>query len=88
MGQKPLTNDGNIFFTAQDVDSIALLFEFSPERETKIVMPVKDHNYFEFRFQPWVMEVFFRDFELNIEAAGLAGPHPLLTGPSYQFIKS
>jgi len=81
-------SDGNIFFTAQDVDSITLLFEFCPERETKIVMPVKDHNYFEFRFEPWIMEVFFKNFSLQLNETELSGAHPILEGSNYHYEKA
>ena len=80
--------DGMIRFPKQSVDSISLIFEFCPERTTVFTVSDPIHNYYEFRFEPWMMEVLFLDFKLNIEGHNLEGNHPLLTGASYHFIKS
>lgn len=80
-------NQGIISFSKQHIDSLSLIFEFCPERRS--VFSIKDatHNYFEFRFEPWMMEVFFIDHSLHIKGKDLEGPHPLLNGKSYDFIK-
>jgi len=80
--------EGNMFFAAQDIESVTLLFEFCPERESIITIPVKDHNYFEFRFEPWVMEVFFKNFSLRVNEMELSGAHPILEGSNYRYEKA
>ena len=79
---------GIISFPEQAIDSLSLVFEFCAERSSVFSIKDPSHNYFEFRFEPWVMEVFFKDYSLHINGNDLEGPHPLLTGKSYQFIKS
>jgi hypothetical protein len=80
--------DGTIHFKSQQVDSVTLLFEFCPERETKITIPVKGTNNFEFRFEPWIMEVFFKNFRLQFDEAGLRGGHPILEGNTFSYKKA
>ncbi len=80
--------EGLIRFPKYAVDSLSLIFEFCPERTSVFTISDPTHNYFEFGFEPWIMEVFFSNFRLNIEAHDLKGPHPLLTGTSYNFIKN
>lgn len=53
------------------------LYYFCPERFSTI--PVNHlHNGFEFRFEPWLVEYFFKDFSLQIKEDGLFGGHPLI----------
>jgi hypothetical protein len=80
-------NQGIIRFPKQAADSISLAFEFCPERISVFTGNDPGHNYFEFRFEPWIMEVFFSDYSLSIDKEGLAGKHPLLTGEGYHFVK-
>ena len=79
---------GVISFPKQHIDSLTLIFEFCPERTSVFSIKDPSHNYFEFRFEPWMMEVFFIDHSLHINGHDLEGPHPLLTGKSYDFIKN
>ncbi len=81
-------NEGLIRFPKQAADSLSLIFEFCPERVSVFSVSDSTHNYFEFRFEPWIMELFFSDFRLNIAGQDLEGPHPLLTGLVYHFIKN
>jgi hypothetical protein len=82
------TNDkGEAVFPLQEVSTISVVFEFCPERYTHFTIENHDHNYFEFRFEPWLMEVFFDNFPLKIESYALSGKHPLLKGEKYQYEK-
>lgn len=78
---------GFIYFPKQDVTSIALISEFSAERVSVFNMESTSHNYFEFRFEPWIMEYFFTDFRLTIADGGLKGKHPMLQGDQYVYKK-
>jgi hypothetical protein len=83
------TNDrGEARFAQQDVTTIAIVFEFCPERFTHITIENPKHNYFEVRFEEWLMEVFFADFPLKAESYALSGKHPLLRGEKYQYEKA
>ncbi len=79
--------DGFISFPKQAVDSIVLLFEFSPEKTAVFAFSNKEDNYFEFRFDPSVMDVVFEDLTLTLDDEGLSGQHPLLREGTYHFIK-
>ena len=79
---------GVIGFPKQHIDSLTLVFEFCPERTSIFSIKNPSHNYFEFRFEPWMMEVFFINYSRHINGHDLEGPHPLLTGKTYNFIKS
>lgn len=79
---------GLIRFPKQAVDSISLIFEFCAERTSVFTGLDPTHDHFEFRFEPWLMEVFFSNFALDIAGQDLKGPHPLLRGASYNFVKN
>jgi hypothetical protein len=80
-------DEGVITIPKQSLDSIDLLFRLCPDRFSHFPVADKTHNYFEFRFEPWIAEVFFKNFALKMENNKLSGKHPLLTGESYSFIK-
>lgn len=84
-----LTTDkkGIIALPRQAVDTIMLLFEFCPERYSTFSVADSTHNYFEFRFEPWLMEVFFANFSLLVDEKGLYGSHPLMEGAQYRYNK-
>ncbi len=77
---------GEISFPKKDIKSLSLVFQFCPEKISVFELN-KDHNYFEFRFEPWIMEYFFPDHHLKIENEGLKGKHPLLDDKEYLFQK-
>lgn len=79
--------EGEIWFPKMPVDSITLYFEFSPERPSVFVPQNKSDNLFEFRFEPWVMEVYFNNFSLQLENNRLKGSHPLLKKGEYEFTR-
>ncbi|WP_276484408.1 hypothetical protein [Paraflavitalea pollutisoli] len=80
-------NKGMIVMPRQSLDSIALLFEFCPERYSTFSIADPTHNFFEFRFEPWLMEVFFKDFNLGVDNKSLYGKHPLLQGTEFRYNK-
>lgn len=87
-GQSVMTdNKGMIVMPRQKLDSIALLFEFCPERYSTFSIADSTHNFFEFRFEPWLMEVFFKDFNLAVDNKSLYGKHPLMDGTEFRYNK-
>jgi hypothetical protein len=84
---QPPDAKGEIHFPSQDVNTICLVFEFCPERFTVFPVTNKGHNFFEFRLEPWIMEVFFAKFQLKIGKYALSGKHPLLQGEKYEYEK-
>jgi len=80
--------NGEIRFAKQPVDSIVLMFEFAPERAAIFAFNNPTDNYFEFRFEPWILDVVFEDLTLRLDGKDLKGPHPLLKEGEYHFIKN
>jgi hypothetical protein len=83
------TNEkGEAAFPLQAVNTISIVFEFCQERFTQFTIENPGHNYFEFRFEPWLMEVFFNNFHLKISRlAFLSGNHPLMKGDKFVYEK-
>lgn len=66
--------------------AIELFFNFAPERYSSF--PVKtDDNYFEFKIEPWIVEIFVENVALSVSADGLTGEHPLLKGNAFSYVK-
>lgn len=87
--QQEVTDDsGLIQFGPQVIDTIELAFAFCPEKVSMFTVESKDHNYFEFRFEPWMMEYFFQDFKLKLQEGELTGPNPMLNGDSFHYEKN
>lgn len=88
-GNSIITADkkGMIQLPQKGVNSITLMFEFCPERYSVFSIADTTHNYFEFRFEPWFMEVFFSNFSLNVDKEGLLGRHPLIEGAQFRYNK-
>lgn len=84
-----LTTDkkGMIVHPKRGIDTIRLMFEFCPERYSTFSVADTTHNYFEFRFEPWLMEVFFVNFSLSVDKEGLYGKHPLMEGTQFRYNK-
>ncbi|ULQ53623.1 hypothetical protein [Flavihumibacter fluvii] len=80
-----LNQEGLATFPPMAPDTILLQFRFCPERYS--AFPVNDSslNHFEFSFQPWVFDVFFNNFELEVTPTGLKGNHPLLMGKVFEY---
>lgn len=82
-----MTNeDGEMKFPATAPKILSLVFQFCPEKVSLFELS-ENHNYFEFRFQPWIMEYFFNDFRLRLDGKNLKGKHPLLDDKEYVFEK-
>jgi len=78
---------GEMHFTDNEANVITLAFEFCPERFTFFPIENKEHNYFEFRLEPWIMEIFFNNFPLKVKKHVLIGKHPLLDGKEFIYEK-
>ena len=78
---------GDLQFPAQDITSLALQFEFCPERFSIIPITTNDHNDFVLEVEPWLTEVFFENFSLQVDEEGLSGRHPLLEGEKFKYSK-
>lgn len=82
------TNErGEVQFPLQPVSTVTVVFEFCPERFTHFIIDTPDHNYFEFRFEQWLMEVFFDNFQLKVSKYALSGKHPLMKGEKFVYEK-
>ena len=82
------TNErGEAIFPLQPVTTVSIVFEFCQERFTHFSIENPGHNYFEFRFEPWLMEVFFDNFQLKISRYTLSGKHPLMKGEKFLYEK-
>jgi len=69
---------GMIKLTTSKADTLHLLFELVPERMSSFAVDTKTTNNFVFAFEPWAIEVFFKDFELELNDKDLTGKHPLI----------
>jgi hypothetical protein len=84
---KRANEEGFARFQKQDMDAISLLFTLCPDRPSVFPVSNATHNYYEFRIEPWIAEVFFEDFFLKIDHNRLMGDHPLLKGMEYSYVK-
>ena len=80
-------NDGEVQFPKKEIKRLSLIFQFCPEKISQFNLD-NEHNYFEFRFEPWLAEYFFSDFHLRFEGKDMKGKHPLLDEKEYLFIKA
>lgn len=78
---------GEMHFPNTEANVITLAFEFCPERYSFFTIENKEHNFFEFRLEPWIMEVFFNNFALKVKRHVLIGKHPLMTGDEFIYEK-
>ena len=83
---KSTDSHGEIKFPKKGATEISLLFRLCPDRESVFTVN-KGHNYFEFRLEPWIAEVFFENFSLTIVDGQLSGRHPLLEGNAFSYEK-
>ena len=83
-----MNSHGEAQIKAKSLDSISLFFQLCPDRASVFPITDKTHNYFEFAFEPWIMDVFFENAVFKIEDdKKITGKHPLLTGQQYVFVK-
>ncbi|MVM33354.1 hypothetical protein GO755_25160 [Spirosoma sp. HMF4905] len=85
--QREMTNsEGEVQFEQKSGEAISLRFELCPDRYSVFPITNKAHNYFEFRFEPWIAEAFFENVTYTLSETGFEGPHPLLEpGKIYSF---
>lgn len=90
------TQDGDSLFDAnhdgliilpQEIDTIHLVSELCSERISSFALNKKEHNYFTFRFEPWIVEVFLKDFGLEFADDHLEGKHPLMGDKVFEYVK-
>ena len=67
--------------------TIRLLFELSPERVFTFIVNRAKYNSFTFRYEPWALEVFCKDFGLQYVQRHLEGKQPLLKENKYVYTK-
>lgn len=84
---QPSSGDGLVQFPKQEIREISLQFEFCSEKISTFAGVNKKHNYFSFRFEPWIAEVFFNDFDLKTGDDGLTGGHPLMKGNQFHYAR-
>lgn len=78
------SRNGVFTFSPQSVESITLVFDYCPEKKT-VFKPLHAFNQFDFHFQPWIMDVYFRHWQLQLHGRLLKGSHPLLNGDQWSF---
>ncbi|MBC7850694.1 MAG: hypothetical protein H7Y31_13215 [Chitinophagaceae bacterium] len=81
-------SNGIMQFTATTADSIELLFEFCPEKSSVFNLKGSSHNFFEFHFEPSIMDVVFNEFSLHLGNDEMTGPHPLDPQKEFTYKKS
>lgn len=77
---------GEARFNHNKASEIRLLFRLCPDRESVFTVN-PHHNYFEFKLEPWVAEVFFDNFRLLVHDDKLTGMHPLIKGTDFSYYK-
>lgn len=80
-------SEGYIHIPLQPIQKIELAFELCADRFSTFIPANSKLNAFEFRFEPWIAEVFFNNIVVYKSADGLQGSHPLLEGNSYTYEK-
>lgn len=87
--QKILADEEGIAqFPKKNFDSISLLFQLCPDRPSDFTIENKEHNFFEFQMEPWVIEVFFEDYVFSFEKDLISGTHSIIPGEQLRFVKS
>ena len=84
--QASTNSHGEAVFKRKNATAIELLFRLCPDRSSVFTVPA-GHNYFEFRLEPWIADVFFNNFQLQMSGNLLTGPHPLLEGNAFTYEK-
>lgn len=83
-----LSDEGIFVYEGSRPDTIELTFKFCPEKTAVFTGLPKEHNYFEFKFEPWIMEFYFNNFTLDIGGDELTGAHPMLEGNKFRYTKN
>mgnify|MGYP006992414103 CR=1 FL=1 len=82
-----LNSTAELVFPIYPVDKISLMFEICPERAHDFVPVHQGDNYFEFNFNPRILDVNFEMLRLKLVDGKLEGRHPLLKGDSFSYEK-
>lgn len=80
--------EGILRFPKEEIEEITLYFVLCAERVSVFKPQHKNDNYFEFKFEPWIAEVFCADLQLKQDGKNLIGSHPLLQGNKYTYEKA
>lgn len=86
-----MNNEGETSFKFDNPDKIELLFELCPEMIHSFKPEHAGDNYFEFNFNPKIMDVWFEQFTLNLSDNTLKGSNPVLKGEEFgefEYVKS
>ena len=67
-------SEGEAKFAKQAAEAVSLRFELCPDRYSVFPVTNKAHNQYEFRFEPWIAEVFFENVTYMISDKGFEGP--------------
>ncbi len=87
--QKALTDeDGTVQFPKKDFEEISLLFQLFPDRPSSFLIENKEHNYFKFELEPWIIEVFFEEDVFDFENNTISGTHALVPEQNLRFVKN
>ncbi len=82
-------SEGEITFTLKSADTIYIYHPIFSDRLSPFIPPVNGDNYFEFKIDPAIMEIFCNNLILNFEDGKLTGPHPLLNPQEvYNYVKA
>ena len=86
--KKGNTNANGIYQTPRvKANKIEIFFTLCPERYSTIPV-TSDDNYFEFKVEPWMVEIFLDNVILSVSNEGLTGEHPLLKGNEFLYTKA
>lgn len=80
-------DDNGIIKLPSKPGKIELLFELCPEKISAFNINKTFANVYTFQFEPWITEVFFKNFQIKLTEKGLEGKHPLLSERDYVFAK-
>ena len=80
-------HDGFIIIHEKTVDTIYLLCALSSERVSAFAINYIENNFYTFCLEPWIVEVFFKEFTLQFMKDHLEGKHPILEGENYRYVK-
>ena len=85
--QERANGEGEIEFSNADIDTIYLHHEIWSNDPVAIPVDDKKKNYFEFRINPDIVNVVFKDIVLTPGDNELVGSHPLMEG-EFHFVKN
>lgn len=78
---------GYVRLPLQAFDAVSLIFEFCPERFSRLPVSNRDHHKFIIRAEQTLAELYLEDFNLSITESGLKGKHPLMQGEEFVYEK-